>query len=85
MGKKKATRKAPSTPCPKCAKPNHPRKSVCEHCGKEIRKATPKKAAPAKAAPQATKAVSLTAALKAERKTLQQRIDKINDLLDTYH
>lgn len=80
MGKKKAA-KAPSTPCPHCGKPNHPRTKVCKHCGKEIRKATPKKKAATKSKPQAT---SLTAALKAERATLQQRINKIDDLLDTY-
>lgn len=28
--------KAPTKACPSCGKPNHPRKKVCEHCGKEI-------------------------------------------------
>ena len=38
----------------------------------------------AKATPTVPKAPSLEAALKAERKNLQQRLAKIDDLLDTY-
>jgi hypothetical protein len=82
MAKKKA---APSTPCPNCGKPNHPRTKICGHCGKETKKATPKKKSNKKAAQPKPQATSLSAALKAERKTLQQRIDKIDDLLDSYH
>lgn len=84
MGKKKATRKAPTKECPKCGKKVHVRKSACT-CGHQFtaKKAapTPKKKKAARSKPQAT---NLTDALKAERATLQQRIDKIDELLDTY-
>jgi len=88
MAKKKTSRKAPLKECPKCKKKVHARRSVCD-CGHQFEAASKKKAASkqkktTKATPIAPKAPSLTSALKAERKTLQQRLAKIDDLLDTY-
>jgi len=81
--KKSAKRAAPSMPCPKCGKGNHPRKLVCEHCGAELKKAAPKKKTAAKkAAPKAAPATDLKSALKAERANLQQKMDAIDKLLD---
>jgi len=88
MGKKKAARKAPTKDCPQCKAVMHVRKAVCDKCGHKFAAKAKPKAAPkpkaAKATPTAAKPPSLTAALKAERKTLQQRLAKIDDLLDTY-
>jgi hypothetical protein len=87
MGKKKVANKGPQKKCPKCGAMVHVRKAACD-CGHEFKAASKKKAAPkkkaTKATPAAPKATSLTAALKAERKTLQQRLAKLDDLLDTY-
>jgi len=88
MGKKKVAKKAPQKKCPKCGAMMHVRKAACD-CGHKFKAAAKKTAAPkktkaAKATPTAPKAPSLEAALKAERKNLQQRLAKIDDLLDTY-
>lgn len=61
--KKVTTRKkgkAPTTPCPFCGKANHPRKGVCEHCGKAL----PKKAtATNKAKPSTEKLLAFVEAV----------------------
>jgi hypothetical protein len=84
MAKTKVSKKAPMKECPKCKAKVHTRKATCD-CGYKFRaKAKPKTAPKTKAAKPAPKAPSLTSALKAERATLQKRIAKIDDLLDTY-
>ena len=88
MGKKKVAKKMPQKQCPKCGAMAHVRKAACD-CGHDFKAAAKKTAAPkktkvAKATPTAPNAPSLEAALKAERKNLQQRLAKIDDLLDTY-
>jgi len=81
MVKKKVARKAPQKQCPKCGKKVHARKSVCD-CGHQFTTTPKKKAAPAKK--KAAQPSTLVDALKSERSNLQQRITKIDDLLDTY-
>jgi len=86
MGKKKAARTAPTKDCPKCGAKVHTRKAVCDKCGHKFAakpKAAPKKKTKA-AAPKKTAQPTLLDALKAERSNLEQRISKIDDLLDTY-
>lgn len=85
MGKKKLNRKPPEKKCPKCGAMMHSRKSTCDKCGHvfKAKKAAPKKTKAVGTTPT-PKPPSLQAALKAERKTLQQRLAKIDDLLDTY-
>ena len=88
MGKKKVAKKAPQKECPKCGAMVHVRKTACD-CGHKFRAAAkstaaPKKTKAGKATPTVPKAPSLEAALKSERKNLQQRLAKIDDLLDTY-
>ena len=88
MSKKKVANKVPQKQCPKCGAMAHVRKAACD-CGHKFKAAAkktpaPKKARAAKATPTAPNALSLETALKAERKNLQQRLAKIDDLLDTY-
>jgi hypothetical protein len=89
MGKKKTAKKAPTKECPKCGAKVHTRKAVCD-CGHKFAakakpKAAPKKKAAKKAAaPKKTPQPTLVDALKAERKNLERRISKVDDLLQTY-
>jgi hypothetical protein len=85
MGRKKAARKAPQKQCPKCGAMVHARKSACD-CGHQFTAAAKKRAAPAKkkAVKAKPKANSFADALVAERDALKQRLDKIDELLDTY-
>ncbi len=85
MGKKKVATKMPQKQCPKCGAMAHVRKAACD-CGHKFKAAAKKTAAPkkTKAAKATPKAPSLEAALKAERKILQQRLAKIDDFLKTY-
>ena len=88
MAKKKVANKMPQKQCPKCGAMAHVRKAVCD-CGHKFKAGVKKTAAAketkaAKATPTAPKAPSLEAALKAERKNLQQRLAKIDDFLNTY-
>ncbi|MCP4782656.1 MAG: hypothetical protein GY878_03790 [Fuerstiella sp.] len=83
MAKKKTAKKAPQKQCPKCSGHVHVRKSTCD-CGHKFGTTTKKKKPVPKKSKAVPKAASFFDALKSEREALQQRIEKIDELLKSY-